>query len=173
MSQLISFIQELKSQLTTLYHQFAPLPAPQEDDEQLREKLNRLYIGASSVTEEPHPSDEGVVSDTPSSPHQPSSGEEASVPTTVEKDTYVCAEVSQDGEGEGKGMEGVTHHAVEGPTATTGNTAGSIVPNDIHVSDIHCNKSCLAWCMNVIQLKYECPLNYQSLGVFLVTTILE
>ena len=50
-SELKSFIQELKSQLTTLYHQFAPLPAPPEDDEQLREKLNRLYIGASSVTQ--------------------------------------------------------------------------------------------------------------------------
>ena len=139
-SELESFIQELKSQLTTLYHQFAPLPAIPEDDEQLREKLNRLYIGASSVTQKPSSTGTGaVVGDISSHAQQAQSMSvaamtEAGLPpqsSVGEEAAYVCT-ASHKGEGEEEGIEGVPHYHA---TAVTTENAGTVVPNDMHVSD--------------------------------------
>jgi hypothetical protein len=151
-SELKSFIQELKSQLTTLYHQFAPLPAPPEDDEQLREKLNRLYIGASSVTQQKSPSTvtagaTAAVGDISSHAQQAQSlvaatVTEASLPPMPSQSStmaggdgeegdaaYVCtASHEEEGGEEEEGMEGLPHY--HSTTVTTGNA----VPNDMHVS---------------------------------------
>ena len=158
-SELKSFIQELKSQLTTLYHQFAPLPAPPEDDEQLREKLNRLYIGASSVTQQKSPSSgsagAAAIGDISSHAQQAQSLVataviEAGLPSQSsmmvggvggggegeEGDAAcVCTAASHKGGGEEVegGMEGVPHYRTT--TVTTGN-AGTVAPNDMHVSHI-------------------------------------
>ena len=149
-SELRSFIQELKSQLTTLYHQFAPLPAPPEDDEQLREKLNRLYIGASSVTERPPCTDTGAAAVGDISSHAQEVQSMSAVPAPMtepglpqpqlqssageEGETYVCT-ATHEGEGEEEeeeGMEGVPHYTT---TAVTTGDASTIAPNDMHVSD--------------------------------------
>ena len=55
-------------------------------------------------------------------PLQSSVGEEAA---------YVCTAASHEGEGEGEGMEGVPHYRA---TAVSTGNAGTMVPNDMHVS---------------------------------------
>ena len=162
-SELKSFIQELKSQLMTLYHQFAPLPAPPEDDEQLRGKLNRLYIGASSVTHKQKSPSSGTagaaaIGDISSHAQQVQSlvataMTEAGLPTQSSMMMMGGGGGGIGGEGEGEGEEGggacvctaASHEGgeeMEGggvphyhtTTVTTGGNAGTVAPNDMHVS---------------------------------------
>ena len=118
-AELKSFVQELKTQLTTLYHQFAPLPVPPADDEQLREKLNRLYIGASS--------------------EQKASGDSVSsgLSSTLAGETsYSCTASQPSGEEEGQGqdVEALPHSGV----SVTNEGASTVVSSDMHVSDWCC-----------------------------------
>ena len=165
-SELKSFIQELKSQLTTLYHQFAPLPAPPEDDEQLREKLNRLYIGASSVTHKQKSPSSGTAGAAAIGDISSHAQQVQSLVATAMTEAGLPSQSSMmmmgggggiggEGEGEGEGEEGggacvctaASHEGgeeMEGggvphyhtTTVTTGGNAGTVAPNDMHVSHI-------------------------------------
>ena len=117
-AELKSFVRELKTQLDTLYHQFAPLPVPPADDEQLREKLNRLYIGASSVQKTVGGSSSTGLS------------------SAVAGASYSC-EASHPNGKEGSDLQGLSHSNAN----PTSNGAGPCVPNDIHVSG---NCSCVS-----------------------------
>ena len=118
-AELKSFIQELKSQLTTIYRQFAPLPIPPADNEQLREKLNRLYVGASSV-----PATKAGSGDTSSTslPSSVGAGEVAS---------YSCTASLQ----EEQGLQALPHTATTGAASTSAGLGDTSAPNDVHVSD--------------------------------------
>ena len=113
-AELKSFVQELKTQLTSLYHQFYPLPVPAADDEQLREKLNRLYIGASS--------------------EQKASGDSvsSSLSSTLPGETSYSCTASHPSEEEGEQEMQALPHSV---TGVSNEGASSCNPSDMHVSD--------------------------------------